>query len=151
MPAPAAEPPIGYEAARASNVRQLRAEHDANLRAEKLARGLPLSDEDKDRPAGPWAAISSGINIALGIGLLFAKDADGLFPHGLRARWVGPLAARFIQAHAGQLRPGRGLQVQLHHLHCARDELCARISNAQLAPLPPSWLNAQEHEPTHTD
>lgn len=85
------------------------------------------------------------------VDLLFAKDADGLFPHGLRARWVGPLAARFIQAHAGQLRPGRGLQVQLHHLHCARDELCARISNAQLAPLPPSWLNAQEHEPTHTD
>lgn len=72
MPAPAAEPPIGYEAARPSNVRQLRAEHDANLRAEKLARGLPLSDEDKDRPAGPWAAISSGINVALGIGLLLA-------------------------------------------------------------------------------
>lgn len=72
MPTPAAEPPIGYEAARPSNVRQLRAEHDANLRAEMLARGMPLSDEEKDRPAGPWARISSGLNIVLGIGLLFA-------------------------------------------------------------------------------
>lgn len=71
MPTPAAEPPIGYEAARPSNVRQLRAEHDANLRAAKIERGLPLGDEDKDRPAGPWAQLSNWLNAAIGAALLF--------------------------------------------------------------------------------
>ena len=78
------------------------------------------------------------------VDLPFAKDAAGLVPHGLRARWAGPLAARFIRDHAGQLRPGRGLVVQLHHLHCHRDEVCATVSNAELAPLPPSWIKHQE-------
>lgn len=80
------------------------------------------------------------------VDLMFAKDAEGLFPHGLRARWAGPLAASFLRAHSGQLRPGRGLVVQLHHLHCHRDEVCARISTATLAPLPPSWVKHQQQE-----
>jgi hypothetical protein len=74
-----------------------------------------------------------------GLELHFAKDAGGLFPEGLRARWLGEQATRFMEAHQADLRPGRALDVALYHIKSRDSETRALIAACQLAPLPPSW------------
>jgi hypothetical protein len=79
-----------------------------------------------------------------GMEMTFAKDARGLFPEGLRVRWIGEAGARFLDANIDQLRPGRGVQLAIYHLRARDGELRAHVANAQLAPLPPSWRKHQQ-------
>lgn len=74
-----------------------------------------------------------------GMELHFAKDAGGLFPEGLRARWLGEPAERFLHEHQAELRPGRALDVALYNIRSRDNETRAYIAALQLAPLPPSW------------
>ena len=79
-----------------------------------------------------------------GMEMRFVKDVGGLFPEGLRARWMGHKAATFFNAHQAELRPGRALDVALYHIRSRDNETRAYIAAIQLAPLAPSWVKHLE-------
>ena len=102
-----------------------------------------------------YSCISSD-GLVRGMELSFAKDINGLFPEGLRVRWMGPAAAAFLDANQLELRPGRAVDLSVYHIRARDNETRAYITEARLAPLSPSWVkhiektqttNEPQHEP----
>ena len=75
---------------------------------------------------------------------------SAMFPEGLLAAWIGDDALAFLSAHEFELRPGRGVRLQVNHLTAREGEVRARIQSCELLPLPPSWLKNSNTNPQAT-
>jgi hypothetical protein len=70
----------------------------------------------------------------------------------LLAKWKGPAALAFFDAHQAELIPGRGLELELDRLRGTDGEWVAHVATCALAPLPPSWRTrdaTQNPQPGH--
>lgn len=82
---------------------------------------------------------------------LHARERNGFFADPVCLGWTGPDADAFFKAHADDLKPGRALNVDLHHIKAGDGQVRARITSCTLAPLPPSWIKHQAKQtPTTT-
>lgn len=77
---------------------------------------LPVVERVKDEATGTWVSLNE-----------------------LTAVWKGDEAVQFHDAHAADLVPGRGLELELDRLRAAGVEWRATVTRLQLAPLAPSW------------
>lgn len=78
------------------------------------------------------------------------KDAEGrwISRNTMLAKWRGPEALAYFDAHRTDLRAGRPLYLELDDLHGREGEWQAYVTRLELAPLAPSWTKC-EPEPQH--
>lgn len=57
----------------------------------------------------------------------------------LLCRWSGEAAMHFWNLNVAELKPGRGLELELDRLRGQDGEWRAHVTRCALAPLPPSW------------
>lgn len=80
------------------------------------------------------------------------EDRDGrrITLNELLATWRGDAASAFWALHFDELKPGRGLQLELDRMRWNGREWRASVTHCELAPLPPSWAKQAGTE-TPTD
>lgn len=84
---------------------------------------LPVVERLKD-PAGQWVSLNE-----------------------MEAVWRGAAALTFFERHQSDLRPGRGLQLEIDRLAGHDGAWRGYVTSCALAPLPPSWTR---HSPAST-
>jgi len=69
------------------------------------------------------------------------EDRDGrrVTLNELMAAWPGSEAMAFWNLHLAELKPGRGLDLELDRMRWDGREWRAHVTRCNLAPLPPSW------------
>lgn len=76
--------------------------------------------------------------------IIAARDTTGVLSAGFSAQWLGDAAVQFLADHGPDLKPGRCVDLELHHIKAQGGDLRARVKSCQLAPLAPSWISHQE-------
>lgn len=76
--------------------------------------------------------------------IIVARDTTGILQAGFTAQWLGDAALQFLAEHGPDLKPGRCVDLELHHIKAQGGDLRARVKSCQLAPLAPSWIAHQE-------
>jgi hypothetical protein len=77
--------------------------------------------------------------------IIVARDIAGVLADGFSAQWLGDAALKFLADHADELKPGRCVDLELHHIKATpTGDLRARIKSCQMAPPAPSWIVHEE-------
>lgn len=77
--------------------------------------------------------------------IIAARDTAGVLAVGFSAQWLGAAAVKFLADHNDELKPGRCVDLELHHIKpTPAGDLRARVKSCQLAPLSPSWIAHEE-------
>jgi hypothetical protein len=95
--------------------------------------------------ARPYPCVA-GAELDARRGLIIAgRDTTGVLGVGFVAQWLGEDALKFLADHTDELRPGRPVDLELHHIKpTSNGDLRARVKSCQLAPLSPSWIAHEE-------
>lgn len=101
------------------------------------------------RPAST-AASPDGARVSVLLPLL-DRSRHPLFADTVLCEWAGAEAEAFYREHQGALRAGRGVRVLIERLEKGEHHIRARVRQAELMDLPPSWIahaarQAQEAE-----
>lgn len=88
--------------------------------------------------AGPAMDATRGL-------IIVARDIAGVLAQGFSAQWLGDSAMKFLADHAEELKPGRCVDLELHHIKATpAGDLRARVKSCQMAPPAPSWIAHEE-------
>lgn len=72
------------------------------------------------------------------------RDGKRVLLNELLAVWRGAEADRFWALHFPELKPGRGLDLELDRMRWDGREWRAHVTACRLAPMPPSWIKHEQ-------